>query len=329
MNKATQKDKSFAVIFWTIMISISLTAPLIYFLFKLGFFDYDDNQSLVSIPVKIEKLAIKGSFGCGFHIRGTKDYFCIKSKYQYDYQGKTYFKEEVSSGLLLVSQAKAEEIKKNLLDKKRGYISPQKPEYSLLIKREDYLGYEVHDISSGWFSSFIVIPIIIFGFVTLLGFNSLFSNSKSRLPKNKITKRYAPLYKRFLALWIDTSIFIATIVFLIAFYGIFSLSYDSGEKSIIRSYSEITLPLFIFSSWVFFSKTIGMHLTNLTILDSNTLRKPTIQQFVIRFVGSTLILLSGGILFFLASLDRKKQTIIDKISNTIVIEGVIDIPQNS
>ncbi len=326
MNKETQKDKSFAIIFWTLLSSIALIFPLIYFLFKLGFFDYDDNQTLVSIPVEFKKLMVEKSFHCGFDIRGTTDYFCIKSKYQYRYQGKIYFQEKVSSGLLLISKQKAEMIKEILLKKNSVYISPQKPEYSILINRKNYINYQPYDISSGWFSTFIIIPIIIFGFVALLGFNSLFRISKNNIQKEKIIKRYATLYIRCIALWVDISIFTATIVIFITFFGIFSLSSYTNKFFLIRLYVGTGFPLFVLFSWIIYSKTIGMYLTNLTTIDIVSFNKPTLRQFIIKFLGNIFILVTGGAPLFFAAFNKKKKTIADKLSDTVIIEEIIDYP---
>ncbi len=73
--------------------------------------------------------------------------------------------------------------------------------------------------------------------------------------------------------------------------------------------------------WLYKSATLGKLLLKLKIVDAKTGNKPTILQFVIRYLGYFL-----SSIFFLGfiwiAFDRKKQGFHDKIAGTVVVKDV-------
>ena len=83
---------------------------------------------------------------------------------------------------------------------------------------------------------------------------------------------------------------------------------------------QILLPAIAFILfWQAKSATPGKILINATIVDANTLAKPSLKQWLIRYLGyyvSTLPLCLG---FIWAAFDKRKQGWHDKMANTLVI----------
>ncbi len=325
------KEKLFLVIYWSIFGSIAFLFPLIYFLFKLGFFNQINNQYYVSVPVDIKEITLEKSSLCGFSIRGSIDYFCIRSQYQYEYKGKKYLGNKTTDGIFLFERIKAENIKNSLLKKSIVHVDSHNPKNALLINRKEYLDYQPYDISSFWFNPLFVIIFSALGVFPL--FNRLFSKKHKfsqlvdiRKESHKTIMQYAGIAVRGLAFWIDIIVFITTLIVIVTFWGIYTLSIQYNNLFIMNFYLIMGLPLIILFSWFTTSKTIGLYLNNMTIVDANSLGKPSFWQFIIRFFGNLFILLTIGVPLLLAAFNKKKQTIADRLSNTVVIQNVLAYP---
>ena len=72
--------------------------------------------------------------------------------------------------------------------------------------------------------------------------------------------------------------------------------------------------------WIYKSATPGKMLTGLIIVDAKTGEKPSIGQFIVRYLGYyvSIIPLSLGIIW--VGIDKRKQGWHDKLAGTVVIK---------
>jgi len=145
---------------------------------------------------------------------------------------------------------------------------------------------------------------------------------------------YAGFWIRVGASLIDT--FIMLLIFfplMVAVYGMNSMStqmsngmmsYSSSSYSFVGSGNfslNYLLPAaVVIVFWVLKSATPGKMITKLTIVDAKTGKKPTIIQFIIRYLGYFLssIFLLG---FIWIAFDKRKQGWHDKIAGTVVLRN--------
>ncbi len=143
---------------------------------------------------------------------------------------------------------------------------------------------------------------------------------------------YAGFWIRVGASLIDTFVMLLILLPLIAnIYGLNSTSMEmssAGMSYYASSYSfegsgnfflNYLLPaIVVIAFWLLKSATPGKMLTKLTIVDAKTGKKPTLVQFLLRYVGYFLscIFLLG---FIWVAFDKRKQGWHDKIAGTVVI----------
>lgn len=145
---------------------------------------------------------------------------------------------------------------------------------------------------------------------------------------------YAGFWIRVGASLIDTFVMLLILLPLIAsIYGLNSMSMEMSNGSMNYSASSYSfegsgnffinyfLPaIVIIAFWIFKSATPGKMLTKLTIVDAKTGKKPTIIQFILRYVGYFL-----SSIFFLGfiwiAFDKRKQGWHDKIAGTVVLKN--------
>ncbi len=143
---------------------------------------------------------------------------------------------------------------------------------------------------------------------------------------------YAGFWIRVGASLIDTFVMLLILLPLIAnIYGLNSTSMEMSSASMsyyASSYSfegsgnfflNYLLPaIVVIAFWLLKSATPGKMLTKLTIVDAKTGKKPTLVQFLLRYVGYFLscIFLLG---FIWVAFDKRKQGWHDKIAGTVVI----------
>ena len=142
---------------------------------------------------------------------------------------------------------------------------------------------------------------------------------------------YAGFWIRVLASLIDTFIMLLILLLLIgSIYGFDSTNmemFNGGISYNASSYSfngngnffiNFLFTIIVIAFWLFKSATPGKMLTKLTIVDANTGEKPTVVQFVLRYVGYFL-----SSIFFLGfiwiAFDKRKQGWHDMIARTVVI----------
>lgn len=133
--------------------------------------------------------------------------------------------------------------------------------------------------------------------------------------------RYGGFWIRLLASLIDT--IWVTITILLVLYIIYGRDYFTSDQAIfgvadiIMNYLFPVLTVILF--WKYRSATPGKMLLSLEIVDATSHGKPTIGQFIIRYVGyfvSTIALCLG---FIWIAFDKRKQGWHDKMANTVVI----------
>lgn len=134
---------------------------------------------------------------------------------------------------------------------------------------------------------------------------------------------YAGFWVRTGAALIDTILVLIIITpILTKIYGSsywFGETYIQGYWDILFSYVLPAFAVIIF--WVYKSATPGKMATNLTIVDARTGGKPSVGQFVIRYIGyyAAMLPLFLGIIW--VGIDSRKQGLHDKLAGTVVIRN--------
>ncbi|HIO91440.1 MAG TPA: RDD family protein [Leucothrix mucor] len=136
--------------------------------------------------------------------------------------------------------------------------------------------------------------------------------------------RYAGFWARAIAAAIDTIIWlIISLPLLYLFYGKGYFVQDINSAFILGPADAIInwiLPIIIvLIFWVLKQATPGKILLKMKIIDVKTGRRPTMMQWIIRYVGyipSTIVFLLG---FIWVAWDKKKQAWHDKMAGTAVV----------
>ena len=136
---------------------------------------------------------------------------------------------------------------------------------------------------------------------------------------------YAGFLPRWIAFTIDNAIFAFITVVLLLPFPFFE---DSFQVAIQRTLTTLLLVGVILYMWVNLDgATPGKKLMKIKVVDANTFETIGYKQAVKRFLGyivSSIPLLLG---FVVGAFTSKKQTLHDKIANTVVVEGDSLIPK--
>jgi uncharacterized RDD family membrane protein YckC len=147
---------------------------------------------------------------------------------------------------------------------------------------------------------------------------------------------YGGFWLRLVASLIDTVLALAIIVpLLLMFYGpgyftvppldlqagtILVPATTIGANHLISTLLTWVLPIAaILVFWRYKSATPGKMLLSLIIVDADTLRHPSMIQFVIRYIGYYVSAIPFGLGFLWIAFDKRKQGWHDKMANTVVI----------
>jgi len=65
-----------------------------------------------------------------------------------------------------------------------------------------------------------------------------------------------------------------------------------------------------------------------TIVDAKTGGKPTLKQWIIRYLGYFVSLIPFGLGYFWVAFDKKKQGFHDKLAKTVVIQPKVIDPES-
>jgi uncharacterized RDD family membrane protein YckC len=136
-------------------------------------------------------------------------------------------------------------------------------------------------------------------------------------------QEYAGFWIRTGASIVDSILILIIIVpILTAIYGTgywASESLNHGIWDILFSYVLPVIAVIVF--WVYKSATPGKMATNLTIVDAKTGGKPSMGQFVRRYLGYYISMLPLFLGILWVGFDKRKQGWHDKLAGTVVIKS--------
>ena len=134
--------------------------------------------------------------------------------------------------------------------------------------------------------------------------------------------KYVGFWKRTVAVLVDTFLIIlVTLPILIWVYGIEYLNNEHMEKGSFDFIINYVFPtIAVILLWKYYQATPGKMIFKATIVDAKTGGKPTLKQWIIRYLGYFVSLLPLGLGYFWVAFDKKKQSFHDKLANTLVIQ---------
>ena len=134
--------------------------------------------------------------------------------------------------------------------------------------------------------------------------------------------KYVGFWKRTVAVLVDTFLIIlVTLPILIWVYGIEYLNNEHMEKGSLDFIINYVFPtIAVILLWKYYQATPGKMIFKATIVDAKTGGKPTLKQWIIRYLGYFVSLLPFGLGYFWVAFDKKKQSFHDKLANTLVIQ---------
>ncbi len=137
--------------------------------------------------------------------------------------------------------------------------------------------------------------------------------------------KYVGFWKRTVAVLVDTFLIIlVTLPILIWVYGIEYLNNEHMEKGSFDFIINYVFPtIAVILLWKYYQATPGKMIFKATIVDAKTGGKPTLKQWIIRYLGYFVSLLPFGLGYFWVAFDKKKQSFHDKLANTLVIQSKV------
>ena len=137
--------------------------------------------------------------------------------------------------------------------------------------------------------------------------------------KNDI--EYVGFWQRVLASILDAVLLFFVIVsVLYVIHGSYYFRCDVSNRGFVEVLNSFVLPsILILLFWCLCSATPGKMMFSAKIVDAKTGEKPTIRQFVIRYLGYYVSLLFLGLGFFWIALPPRKQGWHDKLAGTVVV----------
>ena len=136
---------------------------------------------------------------------------------------------------------------------------------------------------------------------------------------------YVGFWKRTVAVLVDTFLIIlVTLPILIWAYGIEYLNNEHMEKGSLDFIINYVFPtIVVILLWKYYQPTPGKMIFKATIVDAKTGGKPTLKQWIIRYLGYFVSLLPFGLGYFWVAFDKKKQSFHDKLAKTLVIQSKV------
>ena len=137
--------------------------------------------------------------------------------------------------------------------------------------------------------------------------------------------KYVGFWKRTVAVLVDTFLIIlVTLPILIWVYGIEYLNNEHMEKGSFDFIINYVFPtIAVILLWKYYQATPGKMIFKATIVDAKTGGKPTLKQWIIRYLGYFVSLLPFGLGYFWVAFDKKKQSFHDKLAKTVVIQSKV------
>ena len=141
--------------------------------------------------------------------------------------------------------------------------------------------------------------------------------------------KYVGFWKRTVAVLVDTFLIIlVTLPILIWVYGIEYLNNEHMEKGSFDFIINYVFPtIAVILLWKYYQATPGKMIFKATIVDAKTGGKPTLKQWIIRYLGYFVSLLPFGLGYFWVAFDKKKQGFHDKLANTVVVQHKVIQPE--
>ena len=145
--------------------------------------------------------------------------------------------------------------------------------------------------------------------------------TENELAESAQPVQYVGFWLRLGASLIDSIIIILlTYPFLYFFYGAEYFDSDGSVQGWTDFVVTYLLPIIaVISFWIYKSATPGKMAISAKIIDDNTGGKPTIKQYVIRYLGYYVSIFVLGLGFLWIAWDKKKQGWHDKMAGTVVI----------
>lgn len=136
-------------------------------------------------------------------------------------------------------------------------------------------------------------------------------------------QEYAGFWIRTAAAIMDTIlILIIVLPLLILIYGSdywTSESFIVGLWDVVLNYVLPAIAVIVF--WVYKSATPGKMATRLTIVDAKTGTKPSVAQFIARYLAYYVSILPLFLGIFWVGIDKRKQGWHDKLAGTVVLKN--------
>lgn len=138
-----------------------------------------------------------------------------------------------------------------------------------------------------------------------------------------MTVRYVGFWARVLASVVD-SILLGIIVYPIAFAIYGEEYFDFANAGGLRGTADMLLQ-YVFPAiaivlfWIYRSATPGKLMMKAKIVDADTLEKPEVWQWVVRYLGYYVSIFTLFIGFLWVAFDSRKQGFHDKLGRTVVI----------
>ena len=141
--------------------------------------------------------------------------------------------------------------------------------------------------------------------------------------------KYVGFWKRTVAVLVDTFLIIlVTLPILIWAYGIEYLNNEHMEKGSLDLIINYVFPtIAVILLWKYYQATPGKMIFKATIVDAKTGGKPTLKQWIIRYLGYFVSLIPFGLGYFWVAFDKKKQGFHDKLAKTVVIQPKVIEPE--
>ncbi|WP_087026318.1 RDD family protein [Thaumasiovibrio subtropicus] len=136
------------------------------------------------------------------------------------------------------------------------------------------------------------------------------------------TLPYASRGRRILASIIDSLlIMVATVPLLLMFYGTEYYTSDQVFFGTADAIINYILPLVaVIGFWVYCQATPGKLGMKMIIVDANTGGKPSIGQYIIRYLGYIIATIPLGLGLFWVLWDKRRQGWHDKMAKTVVVD---------
>ncbi len=138
------------------------------------------------------------------------------------------------------------------------------------------------------------------------------------------TPRYVGFWARVLAAIADSILMLIVLLPVgMVFFGDELLQLAEGEQALSRNADVVLnylIPIsIVLAFWIYRQATPGKIMVKAVIVDADTLQKPALWQWIVRYLGYYLSMLLLMLGFLWVAWDPKKQGFHDKLARTVVI----------